>query len=660
MSMLDAALSWAARGFRVFPLAEGTKNQPVVSFTQEATSDPAKIRTWWEIPFGGGASREYNIGVLTTGMVVIDIDVRDGKPGVSNYLKLGGVFDTLTVRTPSGGLHCYYKGPDSAGLQGRYGLGEGIDIRSHGNYVVAPGSRTPEGAYSVEIEGEPSWVPGPVASRLRPPITRSNAADFQGDETPGLVARAVTFLGSAQAPPAVEGEGGDDQTYRTVCRLRDLGLTQQGAYALLLQHWNDRCNPPWDPDDLLVKVENAYNYATGSAGSMTPEQHFANLQLPDPPPDPDAINPDIFATGTSLDVDKIPPRPWLMTRLLMRRQITLLVGPGSAGKSVTSLVIAAHLAVGLPFMKFQPKGGPTRSIVWDEEDDLHELSRRLWAICQHYGFDYGTVRNMVTLLSRKEIDMRITEGDPPSIATSHVQALVAAASSPDVGLLVLGPFVALHNVSEDDNVKMAFVMGILREIAEAADVAVLLAHHVSKPSGGNSRAGDAYAARGAGAIVNSARIAFTMFSPTEQECSTYGIKPERRFEFVRFDNAKMNLTLQTGIADWLQKHTLKLPNGDEVGVLAPYNMQEKTEQTLRIWALAIAGEMIGKARASCTLNEAADFLRAADPLAGKLDIKTLRTRVKTALSDPIVTPHGTLKVIGEMTGGTLSMKVVLG
>lgn len=663
MSMLDAALAWAARGFRVFPLAEGTKDQPLCSFSKEATNDEAWVRAWWQDP-ATGQSRNHNIGVLTTDMVVVDIDVRGGKPGLSNFLSMVGLFDTLTIRTPSGGLHCYYTGPDSVGLQGKHGLGDGLDIRSHANYVVAPGSftragpKTAEGFYQVEIDLPMAPVPAPVAVRLRPPLTRANAASYTLDETPGLVARAIAFLASPQAPAAVQGDAGDDTTYRTACRLRDLGMSEQGAFALLLTHWNDKCLPPWDPEELQAKVENAYNYATGAVGQLSPETHFANLQIPEVPA-PEPVGQGVFAFGNALDVGALAPRPWLMTPILMRRHVSVLVGAGGAGKSVMSIEIAAHLAMGQTFMGFAPRGGPTRSIVYDEEDDLEEMSRRLWAICQQFKFPYEQVRGRIVLLSRKQLPLRVTEGDPPQIHAEHCRALVEAASPHDVGLIVLGPFVAIHGTSEDDNVKMSFVMGVLREIAEAADVAILLGHHVSKPSGGNSRAGDAYSARGAGAIINSARFAFTLYTPTEGECEKLGLKVEDRHQYVRFDGAKMNLALHSGHASWLKKVSVRLPNNDDVGVLVPHDMATATAVVTLLWSTIIAAEMKGKATASCTISEAANYLRAGDPLAAKIAAGTLRARVVTALSDPVQTLDGTLKLVQIMTGGKFEKKVVL-
>lgn len=662
--MLDAALSWAARGFRVFPLAEGTKDKPLCKFTQEASSDAALIRAWWSDPMTG-AIRNHNIGVLTTGMVVVDIDVKDGKPGFESWARLDGRFDTLAVLTPSGGVQLYYSGPDSAGRQGKYGLGEGIDLRSHGNYVVAPGSFTvaapnaKEGPYTLLLDLPVVPVPAAVAVRLKPPLTRDNAASYTLDETPGLVARAIAFLQSDQAPAAVEGENGDDTTYRVACRLRDLGVSEQAAFALLLTHWNDRCDPPWEPDDLNVKVENAYNYATGALGQMSPETHFADLQIPPVPAPAPVDTQSVFRFGNALDPVVIPPRPWLMTRMLLRGQITMLVGPGSVGKSVLALTIAAHLAMGQPFLDYKPKYGAARSIVYDEEDDVAEMSRRLWAICHEYNFDFDFVRNEIALVSRNELAFRLTTNDPPSMNAAHVQALVDAAKDPRVGLVALGPFVSIHSTAEDDNVKMAFVMGVAREIAEATNVAIMIGHHVSKPNGAASRAGDANTSRGASAIVNAARFAFTLSTPTEQDCDLYGIKKDERYDFVAMSDAKMNYAKAMARANWLVKRSVKLANTDEVGVLLPHDMEHTALVTQTMWATTIAAGMKGAATGSCTLSDAANYLRAADPLAGKLPVATLRARVMTALSDGVTTEHGRVRVLGEVKGGKLEANVVL-
>lgn len=668
MSKLGAALRWAARGFRVFPLAEGTKDQPLVSHSIEATTDVSIITAWWKDPVTG-AERNHNVGISTTDMVVVDLDTRDGKQGVANYLGAGGTFDTFTVRTPSGGFHLYFHGPDSAtvaNLLGSKNANSGVDIRSHGGYVVAAGSetqagqRTSQGAYTVEQDLSVAIVPDAIAGRLRKPLTRDTAATAALEETPGLVDAGRSFL--ASTAPAVQGLGGDQTTYQTACRLRDLGMSERGTLALLLIHWNDRCVPPWPIEELAVKVNNAYSYATGSAGSMAPEVLFSRADIPEPPPPPPPIDMSgAFRFGNAIEPNDIPARPWLYTRFLMRGQVTMLTGGGAAGKSTLALTTAAHLALGREFLGFPLRGGPQRSIIYDHEDDVVEMSRRLWAVCQWFSLPYADVKARVALLSRKELNLRLTagKGDGLAMHEEHVRAIAEAAAPPDIGLVVAGPLVSLHTANEDDNMAMAFVMEILHAVADVADVALLVHHHVSKTNGTMSRAGDPNAARGASAIINEPRLSYTIWTPTKDECEKFGISPDKRFDFVRLDDAKMNYAKQRGLAGWLKKESARLPAGDDVGVLVPYDMAATTDVVMLGWSTIIAAEMKGASRATCTLNEAANMLKAGDQLMAKLTADVLRTRVKTALASPRRTEHGTVKFAKIMNGGKMIDTVVL-
>ncbi|PIS10377.1 MAG: hypothetical protein COT73_09685 [Bdellovibrio sp. CG10_big_fil_rev_8_21_14_0_10_47_8] len=64
--------------------------------------------------------------------------------------------------------------------------------------------------------------------------------------------------------PAVEGNAGDLLTYQLCCRVvRDFGLSKNEALELLLEHWNPRCQPPWEVDALNEKLENALAYGNG-------------------------------------------------------------------------------------------------------------------------------------------------------------------------------------------------------------------------------------------------------------------------------------------------------------------------------------------------------------------------------------------------------------
>ena len=141
-TMLTAAEYWAGKGFPVFPLRKHLKTPATVDGFKSATTDPDKLKGW----FGSGTP--HNIGLKCgNGLVVIDIDVKAGIDGKATLqaleLQYGQLPPTLTVSTPSGGLHLYYRYPANVPISSKAGkLGdtktEGLDVRADGGYVVVP------------------------------------------------------------------------------------------------------------------------------------------------------------------------------------------------------------------------------------------------------------------------------------------------------------------------------------------------------------------------------------------------------------------------------------------------------------------------------------------------------------------------------------------
>lgn len=642
-SKLQAALAWARRGFKVFPLVPNGKEPVVAAFGTSATDDETIIQAWWRDPVTQ-VERDYNIGVLTTDIVVADIDVKSNKPGMATFQAAGGHFETLTVQTPTGGYHCYYNGPDSSLAP----IGPGLDIRSHNGYVLAPGSTIDGVPYTVVVDQDMAWVPPGIESRLRAPGRRADRDESLVElDTPTAIDNAIAWV-KFDAPLAVEGQGGDNTAYRVAAKLvRDYALTEETAFHLLVTHWNERCSPAWDAEELWRKVENAYQYGTGEIGAARPEATFGAVEVPE-------IRTQEFTRtqgfGNALDLTAIPPRPWLVKRLLMRRNITLLPAAGSSGKSVLSLTIAAHLAVGYDIGNYKTIA-PCKSIIFNAEDDIEEQSRRLYAVCQEYKLDFEQVRQNIMLLSSDDISLCIAHSVNRQVTTNeqHVQAIIQAASAPDVGFVCLDPLVEIHNCDEQDNGQMRFVMAVLRRIAREADVSMLIPHHTSKPSGGATqhRAGNADVARGAGAIVNSARIVVTLFAATDQDRETYGISEEDKHRFVRLDDAKMNMTLASADSTWFRKVGARLYNGDEVGVMMFHDMRAN-EQAHREEIASILCEVLTATNAATiSMKQATNALQEQDPLYARMTEVAARNKIEKALRSGVDTDFGRIICVRE-------------
>ncbi len=140
MTLGDLPSSW-----RLIPLSG---NKPAIATGKlhlgAANSDPKQIETWWQ-RYGG-------LGLVTgaaSGVVAIDVDVRDGRDGMGLLARLeaqyGPLPRNLTVTTKSGGLHIYCAHP-GAEIKIKSVVGGssapwnevGVDTRGDGGYVAMP------------------------------------------------------------------------------------------------------------------------------------------------------------------------------------------------------------------------------------------------------------------------------------------------------------------------------------------------------------------------------------------------------------------------------------------------------------------------------------------------------------------------------------------
>ena len=296
-SKLDWALEAASRGFPVFPtcwtdevgtcscgkpqcLTPGKHPLKGSHGHLDATRDVKQIRDWWtKIP-------NANIG-LSPGEyhVVIDLDQKGKKDGLGHLAQyLGGdpldvlTATPLTVRTPTGGYHLYFATTEPARC-GVNVLGlDGVDVRGVNGYVLAPGSVIAGRVYEYAFGADDSPAPLPVTFKalLKAPNKNKKASiankPARGWDTETAISMARGFLRCRKA--AIDGEGGDSWTYQTACCLRDCGVSEEKAIELMIEptqaedalSWNERCEPPWDLDDLRVKVANAYKYAQNAPG----------------------------------------------------------------------------------------------------------------------------------------------------------------------------------------------------------------------------------------------------------------------------------------------------------------------------------------------------------------------------------------------------------
>jgi hypothetical protein len=260
---LEAALEYAGRGWRVFPLHSPTvagcscgnrdcgksigKHPRTAHGLKDACTDAAKISDWWE------RWPDANIGIATgpgSGIFVLDVDGDDGQDSLK---ALGSLPETLCANTgrkgPDGertGFHLYFNCPAGTNLNNRPGLlGKKLDIRAAGAYVVAPPSLHFSGlryewADEVNVIADaPAWL---IAKASKP-----------FDDTVPTLGKGFLYKGER-----------DDRLFRLAAKWRRGGANQDEIYAHLRAVNLRLCKPPLEDSQILKIARSAARISVGS------------------------------------------------------------------------------------------------------------------------------------------------------------------------------------------------------------------------------------------------------------------------------------------------------------------------------------------------------------------------------------------------------------
>jgi hypothetical protein len=251
----DAAVRAARAGFYIFPVLPGGKRPAIDRWEQRASADPDHVAEAWRERYP-----DHNIGIAVgrSNHVVLDLDTHGTlplgwrEPGIADGSDVLAVLadragqpwpTTLTVRTPSGGTHLYYRTPAGAEIRNSASkVGPLIDVRGCGGYVVGAGSVTAVGTYEMlsgpdePIEPVPPWLlllifPPPSPAVHREPMHMPS----YGQAAPRLIGlvqtvldapvgqrNRVLFWSACRAASAItEGVIGRDQAVETLTRAGD-------------------------------------------------------------------------------------------------------------------------------------------------------------------------------------------------------------------------------------------------------------------------------------------------------------------------------------------------------------------------------------------------------------------------------------------------------
>ncbi len=312
--------------------ASPAKHPIPINGVKAATVKVDVIEQWWK------QHRNANIGIATGhGLLVIDIDPRHGG-SLETLVERFALPDTALVRTGSGGWHLYFA--HSGLLKNSAGkLGEGIDVRGIGGYVVAPPSLHASGNYYAWANQlNPVPLPENLLAALtalettkRPAPAVEPQVPFsllvpprEAKQTPLI--DATKLLELARENPIPEGKR-NGVLLSMGGALRNQGATVKAIYEALQIINTVQCEPPLSEKEVRAIATAAMKWEQGK---------FSQEQL---------ILPQMFTLDVLLRT-VLPEPQWAIPGFLPQG-VTLLGGKPKMGKSWLALAISLAIAEGL-------------------------------------------------------------------------------------------------------------------------------------------------------------------------------------------------------------------------------------------------------------------------------------------------------------------------
>jgi hypothetical protein len=303
------------------------KHPKLIGWQEKTTTSELQVAAWRKDP-------KINLGIATgksSGIFVLDID----KGGPESLAKLEAEHEplpqTYTVKTGSGGFHKYFKYPEFIDIENRTKFSPGLDTRSDGGLVIAPGGRHFSGnLYEEVIDVEPAVAPNWLLKR----IVETHFAPLREQSKPG---------------EKITKGGRNTILFALGCFMRNKGFDHESIEAALLKENEKNCSPPLGEAEVKSAAKQASKYLKGRA--------------------PDVLITDLVVQRGD-DVKRKHLR-FLWNPYLPQGKLVHFGGSSAQGKSPVTIDLIARLTAGRPW----PLDGASSSVARDvillnTEDDL--------------------------------------------------------------------------------------------------------------------------------------------------------------------------------------------------------------------------------------------------------------------------------------------------
>lgn len=526
INLHQVAINLAREGWPVFPCVPLGKEPLTPDGFKSATTDPVRIDKWWnQYPDANPA-----IYPGTVGAVVLDLDVKGGRDGKLSLFELemehGPLDNGAAVETPSGGLHIYLHAKEPISSS-RNKLGNGIDVRANGGYVLAPGAILPNGRYKVAGSLGSSALPPP--SRLpraprwvtaRCQRTKSPNGSLPGGEqeiriqtSPEAVERILAAIppnipytdwvsvacclrtieeqemagpdfdghglwlswsegGLSEPDPGIPRDRQENDGYSTAADkwhyVRGSGINPRTLETIARRHSreaNAASLPTLLPPDAPERTFAAVDTIPGLDGGTVDED------------DPGPRWPEPLDLSAMAHVEPDPPR-FIVKDWFPAGYATMLSGHGGVGKSYIGLHLAVCMAMGIKWW-----GRPTarkKVLLLSCEDRAQVIHWRLRRICEYMKLDMADLAGRLHIIDLVGHNTIVWDAYAQA-NTPATRNLVSAMESTGSEVVMADGISDVYAGNENDRAGVKGFVNTLLRMIDPEDGAVFLLGHVSKP-----------------------------------------------------------------------------------------------------------------------------------------------------------------------------------
>jgi hypothetical protein len=604
LSLLDAALEYAGRGWHVFPVQPGGKapHRAVDQGYKDATCEEAQIRRWWT----NDPDANIGLALAPSGLVALDVDSYKDEGAWETFKAKISIPETFRQRTAGGGTHYVFACEQDASYPGGLAGCPG-EIKHNGYIVMAPskakskGNGGALGAYEVVDDREPARAPSWLAQRGNNDNRQTN------DNRPSAEAAALKGMARSER----EATDADRRDLLTLLRDRQNTIPNYNDWLKVVfgVHHAFAGQPEEDQGRSALRKWCLDWSGLGRQGAHTPEHlekgltkawQSARTDHVDPvtcrsaiaalkqlPPRPPVVSDFVLTPHVSKALPDHPNIPWIYGQHYLRQSLSLTVAPGGTGKSLLAINDALSIAAGRSLLGMRCYGKRRVLYMNGGEDTEAIVQARVDAAMVKAEFKGTDIAERLFIMDASQLAKRLglTSGSDIKLAreVKHegaqvnrplLDAITNLLVTNRIDVLILDPLKHFHLVNENDNGQVNEFAMALVEIAERANCAVEAVHHSTKDARRNGGNAGIAQARGASALVDKARTGRFLAPMTNEDAKIFGLPGPR--SYVSICDDKSNYAARHG-RSWFKvcskpmgNETPQYPDGDTHGVLEHY------------------------------------------------------------------------------------------